>query len=182
MKLTFKSIAAAVGLISYTLFPSSINASTSAATEKTNLRHEATGNKTGKYFDTGFFAGGERTVQSAKLKDIRRAKSLEGYERIVLDFQANGDDKNSLPYFQLQMSPSEQRMVLSVWSNIQYDFDAVKINKAFTKSTNIKRLNIMPRLEDGLSIIEFQLKTAIRPIKAEAFRLSNPSRIIIDIM
>src|SRR5436309_2527539 len=79
-------------------------------------RHEAGGNKTGNYIAEGFFAGGERTVTSAKLKDLRRAKSNEGYERIVLDLEPMGEDKNAAPYFQMQAAPNEGRIVLSIWA------------------------------------------------------------------
>ena len=48
-------------------------------------RYEATAKKSGTYQSEGFFAGGSREVNSVKLKDIRRANSGEGFERIVLD-------------------------------------------------------------------------------------------------
>lgn len=156
-----------------------------AAFMKPSSRHDAGGNKTGKYFEDGFFAGGEHTVTAARLKDIRRAKSDQGFERIVLDLQAQSDDKDSIPYFQIQAAPEEGRYILSLWANVMYDFDVARINKSFSKSAHFKRVNIMPRLEEGLAIIEFTLNPELRGKNApkfEVFRLSRPSRIIMDVL
>lgn len=162
-----------------------VTCSASAAlSPKPSNRHEAGGNKTGNYISEGFFAGGERSVTAAKLKDIRRAKSGEGFERIVLDLEAPSHDKNAVPYFQVQAAPAEGRIVLSLWGDIAYDFDGARIRKAFSKSANVKRLNILPRVEDDLAVIEFVLapqKDGKKP-KIEAFRLAQPARIIVDIL
>ncbi len=160
-------------------------ASTAAfALIRPSQRHEAGGNKTGRYISEGFFAGGEHTVTSAKLKDIRRAKSNEGFERIVFDLEAQADDKDAVPYFQVQAAPEEGRYVMSIWANVQYDFDSARVSKAFAKSAHFKRLNMIPRLEEGLTIIEFTLlpETGKKTPKFEVFRLAHPARIIMDVI
>jgi hypothetical protein len=165
-----------------TLFLTTLSA---AAVVRPSMRHEAGGTKTGNYLTDGFFSGGERTVTLVKLKDVRRAKNAnEGFERVVFDLEPQTEDPDSVPYFQVQANPGENRIVLSIWANVQYDFDPAHVRKAFAKSANIKRLNIIPRLEDGLTIIELVLDPAKtkKPAKFEAFRLAHPARIIMDII
>lgn len=74
--------------------------------------------------------------------------------------------------------------MLSLWGDIAYDFDGARIRKAFAKSSNVKRLNILPRVEDDLAVIELVLaprKGGKKP-RIEAFRLAQPARIIVDIL
>lgn len=154
-----------------------------ALAPRPSSRHEAGGNKTGNYISEGFFAGGERNVTAVKLKDIRRAKSSEGFERIVLDLETAADDKNGVPYFQVQAAPDEGRLIVSIWGDVAYDFDGNRVRKAFAKSANVKRLNVLPRVEEGLAVIELTLGTSKgKKHKFEAFRLSHPARIIVDIL
>ena len=141
-------------------------------------RYEATPKKTGAYKTEGFFSAGKKEITSAALKDIRRANSNEGFERIVFDM----DSQASLPYFQVQYIPNESRIVVSIWSNVQYEFDSNRIRKAFSKSKNIKKVNIVPRVEDGLAIIEMVIADQKKPLKFESFYLSKPNRIIIDLL
>lgn len=147
-------------------------------------RHDAGGAKTGRYISEGFFAGGERAVTSAVLKDIRRAKSGEGFERIVLDLESHSENKDSVPYFQVQAAPEEGRFILSIWANVAYDFNAPRVWKMFGKSAHFKRLNVIPRLEEGLTIVEFTLSPAVakKKPKFEVFRLARPARIIMDVI
>lgn len=143
------------------------------------IRHEATAKKVGKYESEGFFVGGTKESTAVKLKDIRRAKSNEGFERVVLDLEPlNGN--SAIPYFYVQNAQSESRIVLSIWADVQFDFDADKIQKAFARSAVIKKLNIVPRVENGLMILEFNMNS--EKAKIEAFMLSNPNRIILDIL
>ena len=143
------------------------------------IRHEAMAKKVGKYESEGFFVGGTKESTVVKLKDIRRAKSNEGFERVVLDLEPlNGN--SAIPYFYVQNAQSESRIVLSIWADVQYDFDVDKIQKAFARSAVIKKLNIVPRVENGLMILEFNMNS--EKAKIEAFILSNPNRIILDIL
>lgn len=159
-------------------------ASTAAAAPiRPSHRHEAGHNKMGKYATEGYFIGGDRTVTSAKLLDIRRAKSNDGFERIVLDLAALGADRSSVPYFQVTAAPEEGRFVLSIWANVLFDFEPAKINKTFAKSAHFKKVSIMPRLEEGLTIIEFALNPEFKgKPKFEVFRLASPARIIMDVL
>ena len=141
-------------------------------------KHEAGMSKISQYATTGYFIGGDRSVKSAKLKDIRRGPQKGGVERIVFDLQSADQDK--APYFQVNISPNENRLLLSIWADVTYEFDADKIKKAFTKSGKVKFVNVIPRVEDGIATIELTLKSS--SVKVEAFHLAHPARIILDLL
>lgn len=126
----------------------------------------------------GAFVGGETSVTSAKLKNIRRARTKNG-ERIVFDLEPQSDGKAVVPYFRVEASPKENRLVLSIWADVLYDFNANQVQKAFAKSRYVRRLNVVPRVEDGIAIVEL----AYAPKKkVKAFPLSNPARIVVDLL
>ena len=143
-------------------------------------RYDATTKKAGRYIDSGFFAGGSKLVTSTVLKDVRRGPQEKG-ERIVFDFEGMGSKSNEVPYFQVHVNPESGRVVVSVWSDVSYDYDNSRIQSAFRKSGWFKGVNFMPRVEDGLATIELELKTNKKP-RIEAFYLSHPARIILDIL
>lgn len=144
-----------------------------------SLHKTAQSAKSKQYLTEGYFTGGDKSVTSAKLKDIRRAKSPDGYERIVFDLIPQVDGAGAAPYYQVQAAPNEHRVVVSIWADVGYDFDAKRIRKAFAKSVHVKKINIVPRVEDGLSVIEFVVE---KKIQLEAFHLGNPTRIIVDMI
>jgi hypothetical protein len=148
----------------------------STETIRADLRHEGGKAKIGNYIADGFFAGGDKAVITAKLNGIRRAQSKEGYERIVFDLESVS---GKVPYYQVQVIPSEHRLVISFWTNLDYDFNSTKVQKLFTKSKTVKKLNVVPRVEEGLSIVEMVLD---KKSKVETFTLTNPSRLIVDIL
>lgn len=139
-------------------------------------RFEAKGTKTGKYIEQGFFAGGDKTVSQASLKEIRRGPQKE-YERIVIQLDA----EKGVPYFQFQLAPDENRFVLSIWSDVDSAVDTAKLEKMFSSSKRVKKLSVLPRVEEGLTLLEFTLASGATKPKAEAFYLTNPSRIVVDI-
>ncbi len=149
------------------------------ASVPTAERFEATSKKSGKYQSEGFFAGGFKDVTSVTIKDIRRAQSQEGFERIVFDIESSM--AKGIPYFQIQPAPDEGRVIVSIWSDVQYDFSQSKIVKAFSKSSHIKKVNVIPRVEDGLAVIELIMHPKSK-MKMEAFYLTAPNRIILDLL
>jgi hypothetical protein len=146
------------------------------AIASTGPRIEVLEKKTGHYRSDGFFVGGKKEVTTAQLTDIRRANNND-FERVVFDLDLEEKD---FPFFQIQNAEGESRIIVSFWANVQYAFNSEKIKKNFEKSKNIKKVNIIPRLEDGLTIIELQLKNKISP-KLDVFVLKNPNRLIIDL-
>lgn len=147
-------------------------------------RYQAGSVKKGKYISEGFFAGGSAAVTSFSLKDVRRGKTSDG-ERIVFDIQSNAENANLVPYFEVKPALNEGRVILSIWSNGAYEFKKEQIKQAFAKSPNVKMLNILPRVEEGLTIVEMVLNSEVvnkKKVKLESFYLTKPNRIIIDIL
>jgi hypothetical protein len=174
----------APGLLIFSLL-NCVNAQ--SAVYKPSDRHDATSNKTESYISDGYFVGGTHEVTVAKLKDIRQSNPIKGksaYERIVFDVETQSEKKEHLPYYQILSSPNEGRFVLSIWANVQYDFDAKKIQNAFKKSEHVKKVNVVPRVEEGLAIIELFVHPASqgKKVKFEVFQLTHPNRIILDMI
>lgn len=153
------------------------------ASKEPGPRFDVKTTKTNAYKTEGFFAGGQRSVTAVKLKDVRHSSNKGSFERIVFDLEPMVEDTVKMPFFQVQLSPDEGRMVLSIWADVQYDFNAKKTEKLFSKSPHFKKMNIVPRVEDGLATVEFLINTAKnKKPKVEVFQLAQPPRIIIDVL
>ena len=142
---------------------------------------EAGMSKVEHYVSSGYFVGGNRSVTLTHLKGVRRGPQSGGLERIVLDLQGVGEERDKAPYFQVNVSAEESRILVSIWADVAYDFDSEKLKQAFSKSSHVKSVNVIPRVEDGVATVEFVLKGG-KKAKVEAFHLSNPARIIMDVL
>ncbi len=73
--------------------------------------------------------------------------------------------------------------MISLWADVNYDIDAEKLANAFKRSAHVRKVNVIPRVEDGLATIEVVLDNAVKKqTKVEAFYLTHPGRIILDIL
>lgn len=145
---------------------------------------ECEAKKTQHYVSDGTFFGGTKLTSTAELTNIRRANSGRGFERIVFDLSISKKFTKP-PYFQAQIVSKENKIVVSFWGDINYSYDPEAASKAFQKSRSIQKLEIVPRVEEGLSIVEIQLKPKSKRngnYKLEAFYLMNPARVILDIL
>ena len=139
-------------------------------------RKDAAATKTQNYITDGFFVGGDKNIKSVALKEIRRSAANNKFERVVFDLDA-------LPYFQVQASAEDGRYVISLWADVAHKLSASAIEKTFKKSKNIKKIQAMPQVEDGLTIFEVQLQNSTkRKNKLEVFFLAQPPRLILDII
>lgn len=155
------------------------------ASIRPSLRHDAGKDKQDNYIEEGFFSGGDKSVTSVKLTEIRRGpiSAKQKYERVVLQLQPQSENSGTVPHFLVQAAPAENRFVVSIWADVSYDFDRDRVAKDFAKSKFIKRVNVLPRVEDGIAMVEVTLNEQKgRKPKVEVFRLSNPPRIIMDIL
>lgn len=166
-------------LVLSTFFVALFSSELSASIAKPSLSHSAKGNDSGMFIDSGFFSGGERSINSAKLVDIRRATNKK-FERVVFEMSSSAADQaGSVPYFIVNLDQLKKKVVVSVWANVNYDFDKDKVAKAFIKSSEIGKLHVVPVVEEGLATFEFSLKgTDTKKIKA--FYLTKKPRIVID--
>jgi len=144
---------------------------------------QADGKKTKRYLADGVVVGGDAAIQSVRVKEIRRAANLEGFERIVIDLEASRADGEPTalarpPYYQVSINPEERRLIYTLWGKPQLDFNAPKVVEAFKKSPVIQSVELLPPVHSDQWSFVLNLKTG-RP--AEVFDLSGPARIITDI-
>ncbi len=129
----------------------------------------------------GLIIGGDRAINQVMIKDIRFS-SQAGFERIVIDLEGTQNGEKAAiprpPYYQVDVSSDQKRIGVSVWGNPELRFDAHKIHTAFKKSSILKSIGLLPKLEDDVWTFALALKSNAN---VEVFELSQPVRIIIDI-
>lgn len=137
--------------------------------------------KTEAYLKDGLYIGGDKAINQVILRDIRRSANA-GFERIVLDFDGLKDGQpaaiSRAPYFQVSMTPDENRIVVTIFGDTKLQLDAKRIVAAFNKSEMIKKVQLLPKLLDDSWTFVLELKKG-RAI--EVFELGTPVRIILDI-
>ncbi len=138
-------------------------------------RIETTSAKKNLYVESGFFAGGNKSIKKTTLQGIRRSLSPEGFERIVLDLKS---ENSELPYFEIRLDSENQRFTVNLWTELKAD-SAEKLSRALAKSKFIKELKTVSALQPETAVLEFQLS---KKAKLEAFYLTGPSRLIIDLL
>lgn len=133
------------------------------------------------YVRDGLVIGGDRAVEEVLVRDIRRSGGAK-YERVVVDLQGirNGEPLAipRPPYFQVAVNPDEKRLLVSVWGRPKLGFDPKVVESAFKRSSNVKEVQLLPRLEDQIWTFAVQLK---KGRSVEVFELTDPVRLIIDI-
>ena len=140
------------------------------------------GRKNNSYIRDGLIVGGDAAIDDVTVKDIRRASNGD-FERIVIDLEgsrANGEATaiSRPPYYQIAVTPDEKRLVFTLFGRAKLAFDAPKVLAAFKRSSVIQRLLLYPKLEADAWTFAFETGVAY---SVEAFDLSNPVRVIIDI-
>lgn len=161
--------------LAFTLATSS---SVFGAVVKPSQNFLAEGTKKNHYIDEGTIVGGDKTVTSTQIIDLRHSppQGANGYERVVLELKSEGAPAG-VPHYELVASPDKSRMILSVWGSVSYNFKKEKCDSIFKKSHYIRKMNPIPIVEDDLATLEFVMK---EKTKVEAFNLSNPPRIVLD--
>lgn len=145
-------------------------------------KFEAGMSKKGRYAKEGYFVGGQKNISSARLFDIRRGPQPQGVERVVFDLDVAGtaEKKGKAPFFQVNLEGKQKRVVVSIWADVTYDLSMDRVKKAFAKSRFIDQVQVIPRVEDGLAMVELVLKPSKKSPQVEAFHLMHPARIILD--
>ncbi len=136
--------------------------------------------KSGFYIRDGLIVGGDRAIDPIIVKDIRRAAN-RGFERVVIDLSTPPDETVGVPrpaYFQVAVSPDENRIIFTIWGHPELKFNSQKVLKTFKRSKAVKNVQLFPRVEDSSWTFAFDLKGK-HPV--EVFELSNPVRVIMDI-
>ncbi len=143
--------------------------------------HVADSKKTKSQIKTGLVIGGDRAINHVLVKDIRFS-SQPGFERIVIDLEGNQNGESAAiprpPYYQVEVSPDQSRIGVSIWGQPKLAFDPKKVAAVFKKSVLLKPITLLPRIEDDVWTFGVPLKTEST---IEVFELSQPVRIIVDI-
>ena len=154
---------------------------TALADLKPEKIHTAEGKKTGFYIQDGLITGGDKTILESVVKDIRRGPN-SGFERVVIELAGNvGGEEKSIerpPYYQVAVSPEENRLIFTLWGNPKVDFDSQKIMNRFKSNAVIQSLSLFPKIEKENWTFVFDMKPGH---SVEVFELSNPARVILDI-
>jgi hypothetical protein len=129
----------------------------------------------------GLIIGGDRSIDQVLIKDIRFSVQ-SGFERIVIDLEGTLHGERAAiprpPYFQVEVNSSQKRIGVSIWGRPELRFDAHKVSKLFKKSTLLKSVSLLPKIEEDIWTFGLPTKTEAN---VEVFELSEPVRIIIDI-
>lgn len=143
--------------------------------------HSAEGRKSELYVKDGLFVGGDKAVDEVLVRDIRRATNA-GYERIVIDLEANiGGEAAPIPrppYYQVAVTQSDQRVTVTFWGNPKLGFVSQQVLKAFHKSAIVRRVELLPRVDADSWTFSLILKPGA---SVEVFDLGSPVRVILDV-
>ncbi len=138
--------------------------------------------KTNQYLKDGMFVGGDRAIDDVVVMEIRFATNPGGFERIVLDLEANRSGEPTAisrpPYYQVSASPELKRIEVSVFGKPKLGFDPKKVHRAFKKSALIERVELLPPVERDRWTFVLNLA---HDASVEVFELGNPVRVILDL-
>lgn len=176
MKIFARILLVALGL--FTFVGSSPWASAEIRPDKVRV---ADAHKTQHYLQDGLIVGGDRAIDGVVIKDIRRAPNA-GFERVVIDLEGTqGGEPATIqrpPYYQIAVTPDEKRLVFTLWGSPKLAFNPKKVLASFKRSPVFKGLVLLPKLEQNTWTLVFDLTEGKG---VEAFELSNPLRIIMDV-
>ena len=128
--------------------------------------------KTQVYIREGVIEGGSETVQSVFISNIRRSKNAD-FERVVLDV-----DSKQIPSFHISVEPNQKRLLITIKGNAKTSYDAPHVLGQFKKSLLIEKVELFPKLDEQHWTFSIRLK---REVPVEAFTLSEPGRIVVDL-
>ena len=132
------------------------------------------------YVSDSVISGGDAQADPVALSNVRWAKNPAGYERLVVDLTGEGQgwEKKSPPYFQVGHDTKQSAVTVSVRGISRRNVTGASLGKNLAKSALISKAYLAPGLEGDLASIEFQVRA---PVDVEAFYLSNPPRIVVDV-
>jgi hypothetical protein len=170
-----------LALFIFTLTVSDSQAAITPAGMSAQDIHVADSTKTKFYLKEGLVIGGDRTIDDVIILDVRHSMNTD-YERIVIDLDGNKNGEPAViqrpPYYQVEISPVQKRMVVTVFGKPKLAFDAARVKKGFSKSGLIKNVELFPVLEKDRWSFAITFNSSK---SAEIFELANPVRVILDL-
>jgi len=137
--------------------------------------------KVPRYTVDGVVIGGDAAIDQVVVDDIRFSQK-EKYERIVVNLIGLKEGAPAPiarpPYFQVEVSPDQRRVMLSLWGRPQINFDPKIVQARLKKSYLIDKVDLLPKLEPEIWNFVIHLKSGHA---VEIFELKSPVRIVMDI-
>lgn len=139
--------------------------------------------KTGKYLTSaGSLTNAEKTTLSGAIRKVRW-QVHEGYERVVIDFQRNGDYSDPkaetpamdrVPSFTILARGAPSSLEFSYSSRVGPGLKPVVFPKECRLFGRFYRIPVLDDATAG-AVLEFR-----RHVELEVFELKNPARLVID--
>ena len=151
--------------------------------------HVADGKKNKSYIQDGLVIGGDGLVDEITINDIRKSIN-DKFERVVIDLGGSENGEASFlqhaPYFQVAANPEENQVVVTLWGHPKLSFNSRKVISSFKRSSMIKKIMLLPRLEDELWTFVLELKphSSIEVFELSGSlqdRMNQPARLVIDV-
>jgi hypothetical protein len=156
------------------LIPSLLMASTALAQFDESAFRQALKVKKNVYLSEGSFSGGDRLSSDFKVLNVRVAANPGGYDRMVIDFSK----LSRPPFFMVENDPNAHRVVVTLYGKVKLDFSTQTAIQAARKTKTIKNIDFLPIVEADRWMFVVNTQS---PVKTEAFELTDPARIIIDL-
>ncbi len=143
---------------------------------------ESLHSKKGVYLTEGAFSGGDRTVQDYRISNVRIGANPEGFDRVVIDVVGNLQGEKSIiarpPLFHVENTGKSKRTVITLFGKPKMEFSTSSAFAQAKKTASIQGIEFLPLIEDDRWTFSLLTK---ENTKVEAFELTQPARIIIDI-
>lgn len=134
------------------------------------------------YLSEGAFTGGDRTSGDFTVSNVRVAANPAGYDRVVIDIAGNHQGEksplNRPPFYLVEMDPSDQRVIVTLYGKPKLDFSTMASNQSAKKAKVIDELEFTPLANKDRWTWAIHTRQVA---KAEVFELTQPARIIIDL-
>jgi hypothetical protein len=138
-----------------------------------------------QFISNGVFQGGDRTVLESAIQNIQR-QTVKGShaERFVVQLQQLGQLEKgkapllqACPYYQVAIDPDNRRLSLSIWPQVADQLQIADLERQFVKSELIQKILLVPRLENEIWSLVFELK---KTIEIQVYEQPSAQKIIIE--
>jgi hypothetical protein len=134
------------------------------------------------YLSEGSFTGGDRAQSDFRIDNVRVAANPAGYDRVVVDFAGNAlGEKSKLarpPYYMVDVDQLNKRVSVTVYGKPKLDFSTQQTLQSVKKAKVISKIDFLPIVNPDRWTFTIEGHGVL---KAEAFELSDPARLIIDL-
>lgn len=134
------------------------------------------------YLTEGVFTGGDQSSQDFTITNVRVAANPAGYDRVVIDLSGNElGEKTPLkrpPFYWVEINPTSKKVIITLFGKPKLDFSTLSSIQAAKKTRFIDQIEFTPLANQDRWTWALHTHKAAR---VEAFELTDPARIIIDL-